>query len=314
VTDITQADQAQRLVQAYLATVGAACSRFEPSELACVQAFAAAGGDMLAVPISELLADLVDAALDAARRTGGDVDPTLAGDLSALGYDRDFARLSQVQLPRVQPGAIRTGAIRVSLVRRRRHDWRDVRLTGAGTQSPRLQLPPGVHLDLGASAKAFAADRSAELVAAQLGCGVLVALGGDIAVAGAVPDGGWQILVQDGAGQPASTVALHAGGMATSSTLSRAWQHGTRAIHHILDPATGQPAEPVWRTVTVVAGSCAEANMLSTASIVRGWKGLAPLRDAGLPARLVGGDGHVLRLGGWPADDQPGRSRLGRAA
>jgi FAD:protein FMN transferase len=296
VTDATRADAAESLVRDWLGQVGAACSRFEPSELDAVQAAMTARqqGGMAAqpggVPVSALLAELVAAGLDAAARTGGDVDPTLAQDLCALGYDRDFAEV----------GRGSAGAIPVSVVRRVRHDWREVRLTGVGSGQPRLRFPAGLRLDLGASAKAFAADRAAQQVAAHLDCGVLVALGGDIAVAGPAPADGWQVLVQDGAGQPASRVSLHSGGMATSSTMSRAWRHGTRAVHHVLDPATGQPADPVWRTATVVAGSCAEANMLSTASIVRGWTAMAALRETGLPARLVHQAGDVHPLNGWP--------------
>jgi thiamine biosynthesis lipoprotein len=90
------------------------------------------------------------------------------------------------------------------------------------------------------------------------------------------------------------------GAMATSSTLSRRWRDGTRAVHHILDPSTGLPAAPVWRTVSVAAPSCAEANALSTAAIVRGAAAVSRLRATGHAARLVGTDGTVIKLGGWP--------------
>ena len=60
--------------------------------------------------------------------------------------------------------------------------WREVRLDGRS-----LTLPAGVQLDLGATAKAWAADRSAARIAARAGSGVLVSLGGDIAVAGRRP-------------------------------------------------------------------------------------------------------------------------------
>jgi FAD:protein FMN transferase len=164
----------------------------------------------------------------------------------------------------------------------------------------RLTVPPGVLLDLGATAKAVAADRAAALVAQRLGTGVLVALGGDLATAGTAPDGGWRVLVEDRPGDPRCTVQLPAGGaLATSSTAGRAWGRPGELLHHILDPRTGRPAPTVWRTVSVAAFSCLRANTLSTAAIVRGRAALNLL--GGVPSRLVTPDLDVVRLGGWPA-------------
>jgi thiamine biosynthesis lipoprotein len=286
VTDPNLADQAQSLVAGQLDAVDAACSRFrEDSELADVQRRLIDRPNR-PVRVSPLLADLINAALQAARRTDGDVDPTLADDLCALGYDRDYAL---IELP------TRAGQLPVRLSHRIRHDWADLRLTGR-----RLWMPAQVRLDLGASAKAFSADRAAATVAANLGCGVLVSLGGDIATAGPTPRAGWQILVQDGDLEPGSQVRLDGGGLATSSTISRHWRNGTSAVHHILDPASGLPADPVWRTVSVAADTCAEANALTTAAIVRGWRAVPWLRESGRPARLVSRTGEIVRLGGWP--------------
>jgi thiamine biosynthesis lipoprotein len=291
VTDERCADEAERVIRAELAAVDAACSRFRPdSELAVLQRRVDAAGVRLAVEVTPLLADLVGVGLQAAERSGGDVDPTLADALTALGYDRDFARVEQL-------GLVHAGGVPVRLTRSRRPSWREIRLAGR-----MLTLPPGVHLDLGATAKARAADRCAALVAERLGCGVLVGLGGDLAAAGPAPAVGWQVLVQDGAGQPAGRIALHRGGLATSSTLSRRWHSGTRSVHHILDPAVGRPAREVWRTVSVAAGSCVAANTASTACIVRGEGALEWIRHGGRPARLVTADGRVLTCGGWPAE------------
>jgi len=77
-------------------------------------------------------------------------------------------------------------------------------------------------------------------------------------------------------------------------------------LHHILDPRTGLPAAPVWRTVSVAAGSCVDANTASTAAIIRGREAPSWLAGLGLPARLVDEAGAVLTVAGWPAegDDQ----------
>jgi thiamine biosynthesis lipoprotein len=288
---------AVRLLQDDLAALDLACSRFRPdSEL--VRANAAAGR---AVAVSPLLAEAIEVALQAAEQTGGDVDPTLADALVAAGYDRDFAALP-ADGSAVAPRPPRRGA------------WRDVELDrAAGT----LRVPAGVGLDLGATAKAFAADRAAELIAVATNAGVLVNLGGDIAVAGPVLPGGWPVRVTDRPvqaddGASGQVVHIHGGGLATSSTVVRRWRRGGAAYHHILDPRTGLPVEPVWRTVTVTAASCVEANTASTASIVRGRAAVDWLAELGLPSRLVDGTGRDHRVAGWPAD--PAATRRGQPA
>jgi thiamine biosynthesis lipoprotein len=277
VTDPAALTSATAIVRAELAAVDAACSRFRPdAELTAVCR------SPRPMTISPLLADLVTAALEAARQTGGDVDPTVGGALCGLGYDRDFAALTG---HRVAPG------VRVFPA----PDWRRVRLRGR-----ELTVPTGVLLDLGATAKAVTADRAAARVAAELGTGALVALGGDIATAGPGPGGGWRVLVQDRSEDPHCTVRLPAGAaLATSSTVARAWGRPGELLHHILDPRTGRPAPRVWRTVSVAAFTCLRANTLSTAAIVRGHA--APDLLRGVPARLVTPDLDVLRLGGWPS-------------
>jgi len=100
-------------------------------------------------------------------------------------------------------------------------------------------------------------------------------------------------------------IGLLAGGLATSGTAVRRWVRGGAALHHVLDPTTGAPAEPVWRTVSVLAGTCADANAASTASIVLGRRAPGWLTGLGLPARLVADDGAVTTVGGWPAEVTP---------
>ncbi len=120
----------------------------------------------------------------------------------------------------------------------------------------------------------------------------LVSLGGDVATAGREPSGGWQVDVQDGDGEPRSRLAVGGvRGVATSSTLHRRWATAHGTAHHVLDPGTGLPAEPVWRTASVVAPSCAEANALSTAALVLGSAAPAWLDEQHATARLVGADG-----------------------
>ncbi|MTD56899.1 FAD:protein FMN transferase [Amycolatopsis pithecellobii] len=273
---------ARALVEAELAAVDAACSRFRAdSELARAERAGTA-------EVSELLAGLVAAALTAARRTGGTVDPTVGDALAELGYDRDLA-LVPLDGPAV-PVRVRPAP-----------GWQRVTLDGR-----HLTIPPGVHLDLGATAKAWSADRCARLAAGALGTGVLVELGGDLATAGPGPSGGWRVLVADQPGDPASVVGLPSGAaMATSSTNSRSWRRGDRLLHHVLDPRTCQPAPRVWRSVTVVADRCVDANTLTTGALVLGAAAPEWLGARGVPARLVDSSGGVHALGGWP--EEPAR-------
>jgi thiamine biosynthesis lipoprotein ApbE len=277
---------ARALLEADLARIDLACSRFRAdSEIMNLSS---------ENEVSPLLAEAIAVALRAAELTDGDVDPTVGAALSALGYDRDFE-----QIQAGQPA----GKITVRTV----PGWRQVRLDGRT-----LTMPAGVQLDLGATAKAWAADRSAARIHQSTGCGVLVSLGGDIAVAGPAPQGGWRIRVQDVTGAPEETpegpytlISIRDGGLATSSTKARRWQRGGDVLHHILDPRTGLPAEPVWRTVSVTAGTCADANAASTAAVIRGRAALGWLAGLGLPARLVDATGVVFTVAGWPEETQP---------
>jgi len=272
-----------------LTILDAACSRFRPdSEL--MQLRANAGQP---TTISPVLAGAVRAALRGAQLTDGDVDPTLGRAIETLGYDRDFATVPA-----------HGGALRVTI----RHipRWRQIELDEAACL---LTVPVGMRLDLGATAKAWAADRSAERIAEALDCGVLVSLGGDIAVAGEAPRGGWSIRVQDVTGDPhtpsagpSGIIAITRGGLATSSTTARRWQRGGDIMHHILDPRTGRSADSIWRTVSVAAGSALDANIASTAAIIRGHRAAGWLAKLGLPARLVTVDGSVTTIAGWPAE------------
>lgn len=280
VTEPGQLDTACRIADELLTRVDAAASRFRSdSELQRASAHLASG-----VEVSGLLAGIVRQALGAAEQTDGDVDPTLGYALDAVGYDRDI-RL------------IEDDGMLVRAVSSRRPGWRSVSLVGTT-----LRVPAHLALDLGATSKALAADWVAHAVSSQLGIGVLVSLGGDIATAGEAPADGWNVLVQDTPDDPAQTVGLGPGwAMATSSTMRRRWMKGHQPQHHILDPRTGRPAEPIWRSVTIVDRSCVRANTLTTAAIVRGIDALGWLHEIDVPSRLVDAYGRVTTLGSWPS-------------
>ncbi|MDN4645352.1 FAD:protein FMN transferase [Arthrobacter sp. PsM3] len=295
VTDAGALAAAAAIVRRTLADIDDACSRFRnDSELAILGPQLAAGAR-----VSPLLALLVEGALDAARWTDGDVDPTLGRELEALGYDRDIVSVRLFPGRGVEEGA----ASGLPPAAREASGWSRVSLSGRT-----LTVPAGTRLDLGATAKAIAADRAAGQVYSELGCGVLVSLGGDLASAGPAPEGGWQVLVQDLADDPAQQLSLGAGfAMATSSTQKRRWEHEGAQVHHILDPRFGLPAETVWRSVTVAAPTCLEANAFSTAGVVRGFRAVDWFRGRGIAGRFVDQHGRTIVTGAWPSE-QPAAS------
>lgn len=278
---------AEEAVRGVVEEFDRACSRFRcDSELMAVN-----HGAGVPVSVGPTLLDATEAALAAASATNGVVDPTVGGALLSLGYDRDFedvkARRPERPLPPIHARAI--------------PGYRSVVLDRAAAT---VRLPPGASLDLGATAKALAADRAATRAHALSGAGVLVSLSGDIATAGPAPERGWVVRVADdhraGPDAPGQTILISDGALASSSTTTRRWMAPGAEAHHLIDPSCGEPADGPWRTVSVAAASCLAANVASTAMIVGGHDRLAWLRNLGLPARLVDHGGEALHLNGWP--------------
>jgi len=242
------------------------------------------------IVVSPLLAQALAAALRGARLSGGAVDPTIGSAVRLAGYDVDFA-------------SVPVNGAELKLMATTVPGWRAVQFAES---SRTVRIPRGVELDLGATAKALASDLAA--AAARKACGgggVLVSLGGDIAVTGEAPLGGWVIQASEDSGatiaEGEETISIGTGGIATSSTTVRRWMRGGAVLHHIIDPATGLPADGCWRTASVVASTCVDANIASTASIVMGQKAVSWLEANRLPGRLVDKEGGIHRVAGWPS-------------
>lgn len=304
ITDASAVADARAIVEAELDAIDRACSRFRAdSELERVNA---SPGRF--VSTSQLLVEAVRTAVRAAWLTEGAVDPTLGDAIARAGYWRDF---SELEHPLDDPLAMTTDlheaasstAPRPNPRRERASRWKLIEIE---PNPARVKIPTGARLDLGATAKALAADRAATAVTQATGVGVLVSVGGDISTAGAAPDGGWAIHVTDdhrsGPGAPGQTIAIAGGGLATSSLTARRWLRDGHVMHHILDPMTGEPVQAVWRTASVAAATCVDANIASTAALVRGRSAVSWLCSTKLPARLVSAAGVVHVLSGWPRE------------
>lgn len=272
------------VVAAELDAIDRACSRFrDDSELVRLNARAGT-----ATQVGALLFEALSTAVDAAAATNGLVDPTVGRSLRLSGYDETFS------VVRRRDGTLRPSFVRVP-------GWRTIELDA---RARTVRVPKCVELDLGATAKALAADRAAYAVNEATGAGALVSLGGDIAVAGEPPGEGWPVGIADDSAAPldaaGASVLLSAGGLATSGTTVRRWKTAAGELHHLVDPRTGRPAASFWRTATVTAASCVDANTASTAAVVLGEDALRWLACLGLPARLVRYDEAVSLAAGWP--------------
>ncbi|HJP90182.1 MAG TPA: FAD:protein FMN transferase [Candidatus Limnocylindrales bacterium] len=284
---------ARAAVEAVLERVDRTYSRFRPdSELVVLNARAGT-----TVSLSPLLADALGAAIQAAGQTDGLCDPTIGRALLRIGYDADFATVA-------------TGTAAIELRMERVAGWQSLRFDPVART---IRVPAGVELDLGSTGKALAADLAATAAAEAMGRGgVLVSLGGDLAIAGDVPEDGWPVLAADDSSieprRGGEVIAVRGGAIATSSTTVRTWRRASVVVHHLIDPRTGLPARSPWRTVSVAAATCVDANAAATAGLIRGADAPAWLDGLGLAARLVSTDGDVIRVGGWPVPE-PARER-----
>jgi thiamine biosynthesis lipoprotein len=297
VVSVTDADALPHAVAAVRKTIDdfdVACSSFrDDSEIAAVNA---ANGEP--VHVSALLIEAVEAALRGARLTDGDLDPTVGQALIAHGF-----------IPAQSGQRFRIEAV---------PGWQAVSVDSARAT---IRLARGVRLDLGATAKALAADRAvAAAQSAAAPAGALVSLSGDLSIAGPPPPGGWRVRVTDDhrseTTAPGQWIALPSGGLATSSTTVQVRGGDERPTHHVIDPSTGRPASVYYRTVSVAAASCLDANIASTTAIIRGARAPEWLEQLQLPSRLVRADGVVTHVAGWPsgAEDLPALHAVGGLA
>ncbi len=290
VTEPGTLGEAEALTRDHLVALDRAASRFRPDSEVSRLALAASAGPATAT-VSPVLASSIRAALRAARLTDGLVDPTVGRAVAASGYDADL----EVVRARTAAGGRRAEV----------PGWRQVTIDPV---TDRVEVPAGCLLDLGATAKAHAADEIARHLATRLPGGFLVDLGGDIALSGRAPDGGWQVGVEDAEGEVVQVIGLRGGqAVATSSTRLRTWSvsDGTTR-HHVVDPRTGRTASTTWAQVSVVAATALEANAASTAAVVLGEAAPAWLGRTGLPARLDSGT-HVVTTAGWPDPEETRR-------
>ncbi len=212
------------------------------------------------VRVSPLLASALAAALEAAALTGGLVDPVLLEPIERAGYRESFRGREPLALAELLERAPERRPGRPDPEER----WRSLDLDlGRGV----LRRPPGLGIDLGGSAKGWAADRCAAILARA---GARAAdCAGDVRVAGTVARE-LRVAGVDGSG------ALHRywlrdGGIATSGLARRAWRRGGRSVaHHLIDPASGEPCFSGLVQATALAPTALEAEARAKAALLSG--------------------------------------------
>jgi len=249
----------RRAIERLFAEREAVFSRFIPqSELNRVN-----GSAGRIVLVSQLFADTLRVALNAAEDTQGVVEPTLGAALESAGYTRDSSSLAADPRP---PGPARASSPVLALGR----------LVG---------LRAGAKLDLNGVVKSLAVDDALALLSGE----GFVSAGGDLAARGeitvALPGGG--------------SVSLRKGALATSGTTKRTWLRAGQVQHHLIDARTGLPAASPWSLVTACGADCVAADVAAKTGFLLGDRGPAWLDERRIPGRFLKANGDVTLNEAW---------------
>jgi len=250
------AEQGRRFVEDF----DAALSRFKPeSELSHLNA-----DPRERIPTSELMRRAVEAGLFAAERSEGLVDPTLVGEIEEAGYVASRAGMAGLPLAE----ALADAPARQPARPRPEQRWRGFRVDDEAGEVVR---PPGLRFDTGGTGKGLAAD----MLAANLRgySRFIVDCGGDICIGGAdALVHPYEVFLEHPiSGGRAHVLRLGSGGVATSGINVRIWRDECgRYAHHLLDPATGEPAWTGLVGATALGDSALEAETLSKAALLSG--------------------------------------------
>ncbi len=202
----------------------------------------AAGGQP--VEVGPELAALLTAAEKYRADTHGAFDITVAPVVSAWGFTA---------------GAFRVPAQEELEALLERVDGSAVQVTEDGAGGYSAALAPGQSVDLGGIAKGYAADQLVDLFREYQVPRAMAQLGGNVLAWGDRPDGTpWRVGVQDPARPDeqnafAGILNLKNAFAVTSGGYQRYFEEGGKRYHHIIDPATGYPADSDLTSVTVVA-------------------------------------------------------------
>lgn len=279
------ADAAEQ-ARAFIAEFDASLSRFKPeSELCALNA-----DPRERVPASALLRRAVQAGLRAAELSDGLVDPTLVGEIESAGYVASRAGMTGAPLVEALAEAPRRRPARPNPDAR----WRSIDLD---EKEGAIHRPPGVRFDTGGTGKGLAADMIAELLRGY--SRFVVDCGGDVRIGGAdALVNPYEVFVEHPlSGERAFVLKLGGGAVATSGLNVRIWRDERgRYAHHLLDPATGEPAWTGLIGATALGDTAVEAETLAKAALLSGPEAGREVL-AGSGGMLVHDDGRVETVG-----------------
>ena len=158
---------------------------------------------------------------------------------------------------------------------------------------------PAMRLDVGAIAKGYAAEQAARSLEGDY----LISVGGNVRATGPRADGtAWVVGVEDpDGGDYVETLRIKTEAVVTSGDYQRYYTVDGVRYHHIIDPATGYPAD-YFRAVTVVGPDSGAADGLSTALFLTSEaEGRALLEQFGAQALWIYADGTVSYTEGLAA-------------
>jgi len=234
---------------------------------------------------SSLLFHAVSLAIAAAEATDGIFDPTVLPALERAGYDRSFELI--------------LGSNRVDRPIAEAVGLPDYRTVHCNPDTRTIQLGIGQRIDLGGIGKGLAVDLAMEETA-FLGGRCIVA-GGDIAARGrSGSEDGWTIALEDAGDAQQHSVLVRDAAVATSSTSVRHWRLGDNEQHHLIDTRTGQPSSSPYRSVTVVAATCVQADVAAKTALLLGEPGIEFLNLQSIHGFAVRHDSSTASTHWWP--------------
>jgi thiamine biosynthesis lipoprotein len=241
---------------------------------------AAAG--VQAVPVAADVRDVLRQARQISEWTEGTFDVTFGALTDVWKFDHD----QDNTIP--SPDAIRA---RLPLI-----DYRQIEIDDrAGTV---FLKRPGMKIHLGGIGKGYAVERALPILRGAGLRDFMIQAGGDLYVGGRKDGHPWRLGINDPRGPQGhsfATIDLTDSTFSTSGDYARFFMKDGVRYHHILDPATGQPAR-LCRSVTIAAESPVLADALAKGVFILGpEKGMALVeRIPKLEAVIVDAKNEVL--------------------
>ncbi|MFL5907820.1 MAG: FAD:protein FMN transferase [Solirubrobacterales bacterium] len=282
-------------LEGFLRVLHRKLTRFDPGSELC-----ALNADPRSVfTVSPTLAVAVDAALWAAHRSGGLVDPTLVGELEAAGYASSRVQVPSAPIEEALAAAPERAPARSPAQSR----WRSIE---ADAENAIVRRPPGVRIDTGGTGKGLAADLAADRLGGY--ATFVVDAGGDLRMAGERPRERLVRIEHPLRDEPAAELTLSRGAVATSGIRTRLWRTENGFAHHLLDPSTGNPAWTGVIQATSLGATTLEAETLAKMALLSGPDTAAEIL-AGHGGLIVLDDGTV-ELFGPLAGDAPSSAEV----